>query len=190
MTFNYPEEVSPQDMVNRIAWVLKGAEANQDVWQDQRMDWANFIQRESWKKGVNPAWVLVSLQRERSLLGQKGEDHDFDFAQGVVGQDSPGSVNERWNGLPTQIMLSVECAAWLGGIGLSSNFGYRPGLWPTQPRWPYGKVVKLYDSDHKPIGFHNCLSLEEYVQLSFTPHLEVIGINANIYERWVKPFFG
>lgn len=193
--FKYPEDMKPSEVISRIDQVLKAATANRDVWNDERMDWENLIHRECWFRGVHPIWPLVSLQRERSLLGRAGGIRDFDFAEGVVGQDKPGSVNETWNGLPTQLLLSIRTAAWLGGIGPRANFGYRIGLWPSAARWDAlqqgGGVgpVQLYNDQHESSGFHQAKTMAEYIQLKFTPHLEVLETNGGIFEARIASFF-
>ncbi len=185
-----PEEVNAADMVEKIRLTLAGAKANKAVWADACMDWENFIFRACLEWGVNPGWVLMSFQRERSLLGQVADERDFDFAQGVVGQDGPGTVNKRWNGLPNQIFLSARTVGWLSGRG--SNFGYRSGLQPSAQRWTgtyHRNTVRLYGTDNKPTAdLHICKTVAEFVQLSFTPHLEVLETNGKIMRDWCPLF--
>lgn len=188
----YPDALTPADVVAKVKDCLNMATANRDVLCDPRMDWENYIQRVCLEYGVHPIMPLVAMQRERSLLGKQAEsEQDFNFALGVVGQDTPGTVNERWNGLPTQILLAVRTMAWLADIGPASNFGFRPGIAPTHERWNYKtqNLVRLYNSDSTPGGLANCPEQATYVQLCFTPHLEVLDTNRLIYDRWFKRFW-
>ncbi len=194
----YPDHLVPPDVVARIQAVLNRAKANKAIWLDEKMDWENFIFRTCFEWGINPAWVLVSLQRERSLFGQEGDERDFDFAQGFVGQDAPGTANTRWNGLPTQIFLAARGAGWLSGRG--EGFGWRPGLRSAGVRrWQEGKenTVQLLGADHqaakdpktgKVLPPHVCGSVAEYIQLMYTPHLEVLGVNQSILSQWAPEF--
>jgi len=184
----YPDTLDPRDIVSRVRACLAKAEYNKDVWCDPRMDWQNYIQRVCWEYGIHPAMVLVSLQRERSLFGQQADERDFDFALGVVGQDAPGTTNERWNGLPNQILLGARTMAWLAGIGPEANFGFRPGLYPNAARWVDGgpNEVKLYTAYKWDGRLHPATTRSEYAQLCFTPHLEVLETNEQIYNKWFK----
>lgn len=188
----YPEDLAPLDVCNRIRRVLAAAPANQDVWADPRMDWGNFIQRECWIMGVHPIWPLVSLQRERGLFGKAGAARDFDFAQGVVGQDEAGTLNETWNGLPTQVVMGIRSLAWSCNIGMRGNFGYRAGLWPGWQRWVDGaqNTVQLYNEKHEKTQLYLCQNRAQFGQLKFTPHLDVLDVNGGIYQGRIAPFFG
>jgi hypothetical protein len=186
----YPEALNPGEVVSMIQATLDDATANRDVWDDPRFDWANFIYRICLEYGINPAWPLISLQREQSLLSKPGTPRAFQFANGVVGQDAPGTANNLWSGLPNQIFLSVRSMAWSLNVGPAAAFGCRPGLYPTWRRWGQSQSVILYDlQTHKPQEpAYLCAVPEDYGQLLFTPHLEVIPENANILASNVKRF--
>ncbi len=185
----YPDDLAPAEVVAKIQAVLRRAKANQDLWLDEKMDWENFIFRAAFEWGVNPAWILVSLQRERSLFGQEGDAHDFDFAEGFVGRDEPGTTNERWNGLPTQIFLAARGTGWLTGRG--ESFGWREGLRSKGvARWQPGRAnkVQLFNDDHSNGENHLCTTVAEFVQLSYTPHLKVLAVNQTILGQWAPEF--
>lgn len=185
----YPDRLDPADVVARVRACLEGAEANRVLLLDPGMDWQNFIHRVCFEYGVHPIMPLIAMQRERSLLGQPADAKDYDFALGVVGQDAPGTVNERWNGLPTQIFLGIRAMAWLGNIGPLANFGWRPGIAPSKPRWSDKgpNEIQLYSETSTEAGVpYRCSDRTRYVQLSFTPHLGVLDANWNIYCRWLR----
>ena len=193
----YPEHLPAADVVRRIAKVLAQSD-ERAVWLDDRLDLPNFIQRCAWNYGVHPIWVLVSLQREQSLVADNGKAADaraWSRALGVVGQHTPGQANSLWDGLPNQIMLCCRSTAWLAGIGARELFGYRAGLWPTAIRWTEEDTVKcaknisllnLDGSFHKT---YTCKSVAEYVQYGYTPKESVLAENAAILDRYIiKPF--
>lgn len=184
----YPDHLPPALVAEKVRACLEGAEANRLLLLDPGMDWHNFIHRACFEYGVHPIMPLVAMQRERSLLGQPADARDYDFALGVVGQDAPGTVNERWNGLPTQIFLGVRSMAWLANIGPGANFGWRPGISPTKRRWSNTEEnnVRLYTSDNREGELYRCADRAVYTQLCFTPHLEVLDTNWNIYCRWLR----
>lgn len=184
----YPDELDFATVVERCQKTLQDAKANNSVWADERFDWENFIPLVCLEYGINPGWVFTCLQRERSLLGKEATERDFDFAAGVVGQDSPGTVNERWNGLPSQIMRSVRLSAWFAGNGPMPR---RKGLEPSrEARWQNGLAnnVELLDDKGKFFGKYKAKNVAEYVQLQFTPHLEVLNKNDLIYAKWAPLF--
>jgi hypothetical protein len=184
----YPDHLAPEDVVRRIGACLEGAEANGDVLLHPGLKWQNFIHRVCFEYGLHPVMPLVALQRERSLLGHEANTRDYDFALGVVGQDAPGTSNERWNGLPNQLFLGIRSMAWLANIGPTSNFGWRPGIAPSKRRWINGasNFVQLFTDACQPGEHHLCADRAEYVQLCYTPHLAVLGTNGAIYDRWLK----
>ena len=184
----YPDFLQPEDVVGKIKAVLSRAHSNNEVWTDPKMKWENFIFRASFEWGINPAWLLIGLQRERSLFGQEGDEKDFNFAEGFVGKDGPGTVNERWDGLPTQLFLAARGTAWLACRGF--NFGWRGGIAPSVPRWRVGShnQIMLLGDDHQETGMHECETMAEFVQLSYTPHLKVLDVNHSILEQWAPEF--
>ncbi len=184
----WPVGADASEIEKRVEACLDNADANRDVWDDPRFHYPSFITRVCLEYGVHPAWVLTSFQRERGLLGSKGTVRDWEFANGVVGKDGPGTVNNLWNGLPTQIFLSVRTFAWLARVG---PIPYRPGLIPQAKRYYPGdaNAVQLLDSAHNAVGFHEAECPTEYAQLMFTPHLEVLSDNFLEHKKWVLPFF-
>lgn len=192
--FVYPDPsvMSGQDVVDRIQACLKAATANQDMWSDERLDWHNYIYRICLEYGIHPIWPLISLQRERSLLGTPGKIRDYDYATGFVGQDTPGTADPKKNGLPTQIFHCVRAAAWSANIGPRANFGYRLGIWPTAAtRWrdDAQNSINLLDKNHNAAGTRVALNRAEKIQLDFTPHLEVMDENYEIFKGHIAPFF-
>lgn len=195
--FLYPDNVEPAALIQCIQNVLDNpAVKNKGVWRDERYDWENALCFESMDAWVNPIWLLVSLQRERSLFGQEGDEKDFDFAQGVVGQHAPGTRKETWNGLPAQLKLSLRTASWAMGQRPEVCFrrGSMAGKVPQHKRWTAGGVeIDLYsDTTYKPVGKHLCKTMAEYVQLVFTPTEnweKLLDLNGSIYEKWVLPFY-
>ncbi len=195
--FFYPDHLAPNEVVQRIRDTLDRA-ANQTVWANPALYIANLIERACFVMGVNPAVILVAFEREQSLLSRERPQSAWRYACGVVGQDGPGTVNPRWDGLPTQILLCAELNAWYIGQGPDSNFGYRPGLWPSASgRWPGHKTVDIYDAHHNVILKNRvCASASEYAQLIFTPHLGLGGpedtntldVNAAILAQYVPAF--
>lgn len=184
----YPESLEFQAVVSACQETIQGFKANRAVWLDERMDWENFIPLVCLEYGINPGWVFTCLQRERSLLGKEGSDRDFDFAAGVVGQDGPGTVNERWNGFPSQILRAVRLSAWLAGVSAPPR---RKGLNPSsEARWQDGQAnrVDMLDPKGRPVGAYTAQNRAEYVQLQFTPHMEVLATNGSIFEKWCPLF--
>lgn len=178
MQMIYPEHLAPDEVVARVLGVLTSAPANRAVFLDPRLSLPNFISRVCWKAGVSPLAVLVAFQRERSLFTlEAGPDsHSWQYACGVVGQDGPGTTNHRWDGLLNQILICAELHAWCMGAGSDSNFGYRPGLWPSAAkRWPRANTVTILDENGKSVKEHTCETAAEYAQLIFTPHLGLGG---------------
>lgn len=188
--FVWPDGMKPADMAAGVRAVLAAAPANRELWLDPRMDWENFITRACFEWGVSPIPVLISLQRERSLLTQPATERDFDFATGMVGQDMPGTAHPGWNGLPLQIFLAARTFAWLGNIGQRANFGYRVGLWPAEDRFSFlvENQVKLYNDKHELTEIYKTRSQAEYVQLKYTPHREVLATNLSIFQARIAPF--
>lgn len=185
----YPDDLNFAAVVAACQETIAGIRANRSVWLDERMDWENFIPLVCLEYGIHPGWVFTCLQRERSLLGKEGSDRDFDFAAGVVGQDGPGTVNERWNGFPSQILRAVRLSGHFAG---ASGHPRRKGLEPSrESRWMEGcpNSVDMLDPKGLPIGPYTCKTRAEYVQLQFTPHMEVLATNAAIYEKWCPLFF-
>ncbi len=196
--FLFDESMPSAEAIRRIKAVFANPLVkNKDVWQDERLDVANSIYYTALEYWINPIWLLVCLQRERSLLGQVGDDRDFDFAMGFVGQHGPGSKNECWNGLGNQIQLAARSSAWsLGGRPeVAFRRGGPAGKLPTWARWKDGGVVVDLLNDKPPydvVEKHKTTSRAEHVQLVFTPtanYQHLLEVNGSIYEKWIAPFY-
>lgn len=178
----YDESLSPEQQLQAIKRVLDRSKSGVEL-MIHGYGIAELIHRACWHFGVSPLWILVSIQRERSILGQLADSTDLMYACGVVNQDEAGTANPLWLGLATQIFMGARTAAWLAGIGPQEAFGYRKGLWPTPGRWGMtdsllGKKIEL----RTPRTTVRASSASEYMQLSYTPHLDVLTTNGNILE--------
>jgi hypothetical protein len=192
--FFWPSEMDSAAVRDKIALVLENS-ANAVVLGDDAFDWANLIHRTCFHFGINPVWVLISLQREQSLLGKRAVDYAYKVATGFTGKDSAGQTNSLWNGLATQIFMCAKNTAWYAGIGPDTNFGHDSSLWPRSiHRWERGEdengyAIMLYD---KPIpAVKTIYTLPEYCQLRYTPHISVLETNFSIFRDFVeRPFYG
>lgn len=192
----YPEGVAPDVVVSKIRAVL--AQSDEALLLDPLLDLDNFIHRVCWTYGVHPIWVLLSLQREQSLIADNDSpatERAWSRATGVVGQHTPGQANKLWDGLPNQILLSARSAAWLAGIGPNENFGYRSGLWPSAERWTKQnadlcqKRVALLHPDGSFHKWFMCQSVAQYVQYGYTPSEPVLQQNADILNLYILKHF-
>ena len=188
----YPHELTHNDVCDRIQSVLEKS-PNCDVLADPRLGLAHYIWRTCLEYGVNPAVPLISLQRERSLLGRKSENpQDFVFACGYVGKDGPGTVNERWNGLTVQLFLCIRQSGWISGVGPKEAYGVLASLWPgVGERWTVAhpmQPIQLYDSASQPAGTYVPKTLAEHWSLTYTPHKEAPATNGAILEQFVSEF--
>lgn len=186
----YDESIPPAEQLRRIKFVMENSASGVELLM-AGMGIPELVHRCCWMFGVSPLWVLVSLQRERSILGRLASSTDLDYACGVTGQDGPGMANPLWKGLGTQVYMSARTIAWLAGIGKPEAFGYRPGLWPSEKRWEpvdaiHGKPVNLLDT---PPSIHTARSRAEYAQLAFTPHIKVLDTNGEILAEQVLPLW-
>lgn len=177
------------DVEGMLRTTIAAFKGNSAFWTDAREDWENWFALQGLEYGVNPGWLLVCTQRERSLVGKDGEDKDFDFAAGVVGQDGPGTVNTGWNGFVSQITRAARITAWHGGIDWAPR---RRGVEPSSlPRWRQDGINSVVLRDDKGDilpGIHLCNSRAELAQLRFTPHLKVLDANENLM-RGLAPLF-
>lgn len=200
----YPESMPAADVVAAIRRVLDGSD--EALLKDPRLDWENYIHRVCWIHQVHPFQPLLALQREQGLVAndkRPASERAWDLAAGVVGQHTPGQSNSLWNGLATQILLSVRTTAWLGGIGPEAAFG-NPRLRPTAHRWypgvnsQNGMVLSLLNLDGTVNRKHTCCSAMEYVELAYTPdarlasdgRLKVRVLNAEVFEQHIQPRWG
>ena len=195
--FIFPEALPAAEVIRRIQNVfLNPAMQNQAFWLDQKNDWANAIYYICLEYWINPIWLLVCLQRERSLFGQVADERDFDFALGYVGQHGPGSKNETWNGLTAQLTLGARSSAWSLGLRPSESFrrGGPAGKLPSWDRWKPGVVVSLLSNTapYPVAARHPSKSPGEHVQLVFTPREDweaLLDKNGAIYQKWIAPFY-
>lgn len=170
----YPHTLSHDEVCKRIAAVLARSK-NSDVLADPRFGWDHFIWRVCYEYDLNPAWVLISLQRERSLEGKAATDvHDWLYALGYVGQDGPGTKNERWNGLAVQIWLCIHQTAWIAGFGLGEAYGVNANVRPGATRWNPNnpQKIQLYTAPDVKGPVITPGSMHQHVVLTYTPHAE------------------
>jgi hypothetical protein len=180
----YDESILATEQLRRIKHILGSSKSGVELCING-YGIPELIHRTCWHFGVSPLWLLVSLQRERSILGKLADSDDLNIACGVTNQDEPGMANPLWSGLATQIFMCAKSAAWLGGIGSDDAFGYRDGLWPSAPRWPRFRMVDLKE----PQMSHVCGTMAEYVQLSYTPHYPVLEANSKILNEQILPLW-
>lgn len=186
--FAWPKGASWLAMAERVKACLAESPELGPLCDDPKFRLHLLISRTCLEYGLHPAWLLVSLCRERSLL--RGTEafttpKDYDYACGFVGSDAPGTTNPGWNGLTNQIWRCARHTAWYLGMAPKQCFGYEPGLWPTQPRWGESKSVWLTTDK----VWHKCQGADEYAQLMYTPHLEVLDVNQTCYDKFVAEYF-
>lgn len=185
--FIYPHELSDDDVIARIVSVFKRS-PNAAVFLDEKYDIPNSIWRWCKEYDLNPAWPLISLQRERSLLGKLATSpSDWDFACGYVGQDAPGTKNKRWNGLVNQLWLCIHQTAWLAGFGVPDNYGVKENLHPRAPRWipAHDQPIKLLDVEPRVVTPCN---IAEHVIYTYTPHAEAFPRAGQLLSQFVAEF--
>lgn len=190
--FRYPEHIRSTDMIAKIEQALSKSPALLPLVNDPKHRLGIYIQRLCWEYGLHPVWILITLQREQSLLTTDTErDWSFDAATGFVGQDRPGTRNPRYMGLHNQIWRCIRHTAWYLGFINPAMFGYRVGLRPTQPRFVAGETidVPLLDSAHELDGEFMCNTAAEYAQLLYTPKGHTLEANWKIYETQLKDIF-
>lgn len=182
----YDESVPPLEQVRRIRSVLEHSKSA-SMFTMSGFEWDKFIHRTCWHWGVHPAWPLVSLQREQSILGKGMTPSSMMLACGVTNQDEAGSANPLWNGLPTQLWMTCRLMSWYLNLAPDDAFGYRKGLWPTCARWRWfnGAILgrKCDGLDYKTAD------PAEWAQLMYTPHLKVLETNGEALEDFVAPYW-
>jgi hypothetical protein len=187
--FKYPDGASWQEMAGKVAACLKALSPTLALLvDDPKWHIHNYIARICLEYGIHPIWILVSLQRERSVLqGAEPTAQDFNLACGFVGSDAPGTLNPAWNGLANQIWRCARHSAWYGALAPKACFGYEIGIWPKQARrWDdWHEKTPEIEIDGKP---HACATRAEYIQLSYTPHLGVLQRN-DLILRAIAPYF-
>lgn len=192
----YDRTIPAADQVARIKACLE-ASPNAAKLLDETEDWPNYIHRTCWIHEVGPLWILVSMQREQSLLANVARPGSWDRALGVTGQDAAGMANPLWTGLPTQILMAVRSIAWSMGFAHPERFG-PPALQPSWPRFRGGRAnpVLLYGPDSKPLRdgagqkvFQGCQTPWEYAQYTFTPHRGICEANFRLYRERIFRFW-
>jgi hypothetical protein len=140
---------------------------------------------------MGPAWPLLSLQRERGLLGHPASDiHDWLYAEGYVGQDGPGTVNHRWDGLVPQLWLNIHQTAWLGGHGSPDAYGVFANIHPGAGRWDAGhpSPIQLYTTPGVKGSWYTPRSEAEHCVLSYTPHAESMDLAGKLLSQFAPEF--
>ncbi len=180
-------------IISKIRAVL--AATDEAFFIDPRCVWENAIHRLCWNQGLHPAMVLVALARERSLLGHnngQATEMDWKRAAGVVGQQTPGTSNSTYDGVPAQLIMCVRSLAWLAGIGMKANFGYRPGLWPSAERWQgMPTQVRLLNLDGTFAKMQRCETAFAHVSWTYTPNVtkDMPAENEKLHAQFVAPYF-
>lgn len=184
--FIWPSGESFYTMVSKVQACLQQSPTLKPLCDDARWRLHTFLTRTCQEYNVHPIWLLVSLQRERSVLrASDPQQRDFDFATGFVGSDAPGTVNSAWNGLTNQIWRCARHTGWFAGNGPNEAYGWSKELWPSQARWS-GKPLEVPIQGQGP---YLCKSLAEYIQLLYTDHLDVVKDNEDICAADVRRFF-
>ncbi len=184
--FLWPKDYPWIDMAEKVRKCLAQSGSLGPLCDDPRGRLHTYISRVCLEWGIHPIWVLVSLQREQSLLGKEPRpDRALDLACGFVGSDAPGTVNPAWNGLHNQIWRCARHSAWYAGVTPRELYGYESGLWPTAGRWPGSRSLKI---DHGKL-LRECRSMGEFVQFTYTPHSHVLATNDRCFEDNVAAFF-
>ncbi len=200
--FIYPHELSHDEVCARIDAILARSpnaharfdEATQTFFPglcDPLQGLTHGIWRWCYEYDLNPAWVMISLQRERSLLGKKADGiHDFLYAFGYVGQDGPGTRNERWNGLTPQAWLCIHQSAWIAGFGSIDAYGVKENLHPTAARWnpSHPSPIQLFKAPNVKGDLYVPCNLAEHVILTYTPHMEAISSASSILHQFSPEF--
>ena len=187
----YPKNLDGIDIIQRIDKILSNCQGAL-IFNRPGMYWANYIKRICSHFGVHPAWPLISLQREQSLLGNPNQD-GLIFACGFVGQDIPGTSNKTWDGLATQLFLNVKNMSWYMGETSRELFGANLEQWPNDiHRWTTEDAINGYPQmlyDTNPPQRRLTTDQAEFCYLTYTPHIEVLQTNQVLLDKWIKPIF-
>lgn len=195
--FIYPETLSWQEAETRIKKVIDVSTGLGGLASDERLRLALYIHRICFHFGVHPFWPLASLQREQGLITDTVSTRPWAYqaACGVVGQDVAGSSKPQFHGLLNQLFICIKNASWnLGSedqtIRLPPLYGYRPGLYPSWPRWgetdQQGKTGRVEILD-EPSFVYQCQSRAEYCQLKHCPHMGTLKDNETILNEIILP---
>lgn len=148
-----------------------------------------------------PGWLVVSLQREQSLLTRDfgtdaaGREKALQAATGFVGQDVGRSTLPGYYGLYNQVFRCVEQTAWLFGKISSNCWDEDLRTVKTTTRWRPGVKLKVqmvpgaYGADKGRWEDYTPLTGGEYLQLAYTPHKEVLETNEKIAKKYAGQFF-
>ena len=151
---------------------------------------------------ISPAWVLVSLQREQSLLTKKCETEEarvkaLKAASGFVGRDVGRADLPGYYGIRAQVYRCVEQTAWNMGIIGSDCWRewlrtrktvnrYRPGIRLKVEGVP--ESIICLNKDAQGWGDYAPITAGEYMQLSYTPHWHVLKANEDIAKKFAAQF--
>jgi len=134
---------------------------------------------------INPAWVMVSAQREQSTLTTPAADFKRSARAawlGFVGQDVGRTTKPGYYGVYTQVERCCEQTAWLHGTEAN-------GKWPPylraakESRRFYPGVSLNIERNGSPVKYYP-KDAGEYVQLKYTPHWAVLDTNESIAEKF------
>lgn len=139
------------------------------------------LQCRTWN--VNPWWLLVSGQREQSVLGKPALDKKAaDAWLGVVGQDVGRTTNPGYYGVYTQVARACEVTAWLLGKEDSRKW---PEYLRTKKEAPRHRIGLKLSIEKEGTQFdYMPLSAGEYLQLAYTPHYKVLALNETLAGKW------
>lgn len=188
--FIYPHDLEKDEVIRRMTAVLSRS-PNAGRFLNPDMGLVAAVWRWCLEYDFNPAWWLVSLERERGLLRTLSTNpHDWLYALGYVGQDGAGTVNPRWNGLIPQSWLCIHQTAWIAGFGQPSNYGVLDNLHPHAARWNANnpEPIQLYSSPNVKDKTVVPTSLSQHVILSYTPHAQAEDVADNILKRDLPEF--
>lgn len=162
---------------------------------------AEYIALECRNWNVSPFWVLVTAQREQSVLGVAGLDEaalkeDYDAAApnrdsrklepkelaawlGCVGQDVGRTRLPGWTGVYPQVVRCCEITAWALGLEPSEKWPEYVRVSKSVPRYNPGLKLPVTTTGNPadPKIQYAVLSRGEYAQLCYTPHLPVLAKN-------------
>ena len=189
--FIWNEAVNINDYITAIKTVLNQS-PSVSFFTDPQSAWPSFMARVCREYGVNPAWILVSFEREQGLLSapvSQLKPWSWEAATGFVGQDQPGTSNPLYLGFPGQIWRCARQTGWLTGQGPIELYGgNNTKLMPTIARWK-GQPITINLLDSNPPESFQCLDLATYCQLMYTPHYQVLASNGTIYQEKIAVSF-
>lgn len=186
----YPHGLSDDQVMGRIDAVLQRS-PNAARFMDPATGFTHAMWRWCLEYDLNPAWTLISLQRERSLLGKLSTDiHDWLYAFGYVGHDGAGTINPKWNGLVPQLWLCIHQSAWISSFGLPECYGVKENLRPGATRWNPRRPapIQLYGAPNVKDKLYTPASLPEHLILTYTPHAEAVAKAGQILQQFAPEF--